>query len=311
MNSFICFLTVFHLFKLTRHRLFVSKVARRLIYLGIFLPLGDYVLRFVIGDLWFYSGNLIFHSIPYQALFWGTVSLLVWVYSRNLLSSLKFLLPILGLVCYMLFSIPGTEHLAFWSPISGYSLHLDWVNSGYLIPTTVALLLLASKRWSEISSRTIGRISLSVLIVFLMIAGVIRNNAKNSIPENYREAGVVTITPANNLHTEWQAVNYRDGSYYYSRYHFVQGFQQKFQQIEVFDDYDTAQGVLMDHSIKNLWLLGFKNPLVQIQIQNEALRIDIKELHPSYELLWIKEAQVVRNRSGKIVDFSVRYGTFI
>ena len=311
MNSLICFLTVFHLFKLTRHRLFVSKAIRRLIYLGIFLPIGDYILRFVIGDLWFYSGNLIFHSIPYQVMFWSIVSLLVWVYSRNLLSSLTFLFPLLGLVCYMLFSFLGTEHLTFWSPMSEYSLHLDWVNSGYLIPTTVAMLLLVSKRWSEISSRTIGQISLSVLLVFLLAAGVIRNNARNSIPENYKTSGVVTITPANNLHTEWQAVSYKDGSYFFNRYHFVQGFQQKFQQVEVFDDYDTAQSVLMDRSIKNLCLLGFKNPLVKIQIQNEALSIDIKELHPSNELLWIKEAQIVRNRSGMIVDFSVRYGTFI
>ncbi len=311
MNSLICFLTVFHLFKLTRRRLFVAKVTRRLIYLGVFLPLGDYILRFIRGDLWFFSGNLLFHSIPYQCLFWCIFSLLYWVYCRELLRSLKFLFPLLGLIFYMLFSFLGTEHLTFWTPISNFSLHLDWVNSGYLIPTTVALILLISKRWSEISSVTIGRISLSVLIVFVILAGIIRNNAKNDIPAEYKKSGVVTITPANNLHTEWQAVNYRDGYYYFSRYHFVQGYQLKFKQIDAFDDYDTVQSVFLDASIRNLCLFGFKNPLVKIQIQSEALRIDIKELNPSSELLWIKEAQVVRNRSGLIVDFSVQYGTFI
>lgn len=310
MNSLICFLTVFHLFKLARRRLFVSKITRRLVYLGIFLPLGDYLLRMVRGDLWFFSGNLFFHSVPCHFLFWVVIALLFWVYSRDVLSSLRFLAPLLGLLCYMVFCLFSTEYLTFWAPVSEHGIRLNWVNSGYLIPSTVALLLQLSKRWSELSSVTVGRISIGVLVVFVSLAGFFRHNAISAIPEPHDSSGVQSVYPANILQTEWNTVVFHEGIYFSSRYHFVQGYQESFTSVEAFDDFETAQGVLVDQSIRRLYRFGFKNPVVSIQIQKEALQIAIKELYPAPELLWIQHAQIVRNRSGLILDYNSQYGTF-
>jgi hypothetical protein len=311
MNSLICFLTGFHVFKLIQNRLFVPKITRRLIYLGMFLPLGDYILRFILGEFWFYSGNLIFHSFFFQASFWSIIALLYWVYTRDLPATFRFYFPLLGLVVYMVFSFFGTEHLAFWSPFSSRSFHLDWINSGFLVPMTVAVLLRLTKRWSEFSSITIARISLSVLVFFLAIVGVIRYNAQSDIPEEYKNLEMVNILPANNLQTEWEVVSYRAGIYHAGRYHFVQGFPEAFEQVDAYDDYDAAQTILLDPAIRKLILYGFNNPQVKIEIQNEVLKISINELRPLAGLLWIKQALVTCNRSGMITDLRVHYGTFL
>lgn len=311
MNSLICFLTVFHIFKLLQNKLFVPKLSRRMIYLGIFLPLGDYLLRFWFGEIWFYSGNLIFHSFFYQAFVWSIIALLYWVYSRDLRATFRFYFPLVGLAAYLIFSVFGTEHLAFWSPFSNRSWHLDWINSGYVIPLSVAALLRLTKRWSEFSSITIARISLGVLVVFLVIIGAIRFNAQSDIPLEYRNLDMVNLLPANNLQTEWDVVSYRAGSYYAGRFHFVQGFPEEFEQIDAYDDYDAAQTIMLNPAIRNLVLNGFRNPQIKIEIQNEILKVSISELKPLVGLLWIKQATMTCNRSGMINEFHIRHGTFI
>ncbi len=311
MNSLICLLTVFHILSLVQQKVFIAKRMRRLVYLGIILPLGDYIIRFFLGEIWFYSGNLIFHSFFYQGLFWCIVTLLYWVYSKDFRSALKYLLPLLGLAFYLIFSLFSTDNLFFGAPFFSNSFHLDWINSGYLIPSAFALFLWSIKRWSEMSVKTISRLSLGMLAAFMILAGVIRVNAENAAAEKMNDYKAISIVPANILLTEWRVVFYSDESYFVQQFHFVQGWQGKLEQVDAFNDVAVAQKVLGHPSIRRMYLYGFKNPVMNIEFQNEVLSIIITELKPSIEFLWIRQVTIVHSRSGQLVDMDVQYGTFI
>ncbi|MBU2513364.1 hypothetical protein KJ966_18645 [bacterium] len=311
MNSLICLLTVFHILALVQQKVFIAKGKRRLVYLGIVLPLGDYVLRFFLGELWFYSGNLIFHSFFYQGLFWCIVVLLFWIYSRDLRSSIKFLLPLSGLGFYYICSLFSTDELFFGAPFFSGSFHLDWISSGYLIPSVFALFLWLIKRWSEMSVKTISRLSLCVLAAFIIIAGIIRFKAENAAAEKVENYNALSIMPANSLLTEWSVVFYADKSYYSQRFHFVQGWQGQPEKAEAFDNFAVAQKVLNNPSIRRVYLYGFKNPIIKIEFQNEALFVTISEFKPLIDFLWIKQIKIIHSRSNQVVDMNVQYGTII
>lgn len=311
MNSLICFLTVFHAVKLFQRRWFVSRKVRRLIFLGIFLPLSDYILRIILGELWFYSGNLVFHSFFYQMLFWSVLALLYWVKTREIESAIVFFFPVLGLFFYFLFSLLSTESLRFFTPFSDFTFHLGWINAGYFVPTVLALFLWGIKRWSEMSVENISRISLSVFAVFLITSGIVWNNAIGDMEKVAKGSELIRIKPSNSLHTEWDVTSYQNRVFKSGKYHFVQGWQGKMESVEAFGDFNLAQNVLLDPYIRSLYLKGFKNPILDVEIQNEVLKITIRELNPSIELLWLKQIQILKNDSGQIIDTTVNYGTFI
>lgn len=311
MNSLICFLTVFHILQFIRNRWFFSRKVRRLVYLGIFLPVGDYILRLILGELWFSSGDLVFHSFIYQAMFWSMVSLIYWVYNRDLKGALEFYIPLAGLFLYWLFSLFSTESLYFLAPFHIESFHLNWINAGYFIPTMIALALWGIKKWSEMSNQMISKISLACLLLFLGLGGIIWNNAKGSLEERFGNVQLVHVSPANNLQTEWQVVSYDKGVYHSSKYHFVQEWQGDVERTEGFDDFEAAQSILMDPVVMGVYKNSFKNPVLTQEIQSEVSVITIKELNPSIELFWLKEVQILKNRSGQIIDFNVQYGTVI
>jgi hypothetical protein len=310
MNSLISVLTVLHLLKLAESRFQISKSTRNLLFAGMLLPIGDYIIRFIRGDGWFFSGNLIFHSFIYQGLFWAVVSLLCWVYFREFHKSIKLLIPLLGLGIYLLFSIPATEYLTFFSPFSTLSYQANWVNSGYFVPTLVALLLWASRRWSDFSTKTVSRISLAILVLFLLQSGAIHNRIENNLPEAFRKADSISATSANLLMTEWNVVACVDGNYKAVRYHFVQGFREDVQEIKVYLHDEIVQNALLSPPVRNLFLFGFKNPVLNIEIQNEVSKIVISEAKPLVDLVWNKQADVIRNRSGRVIDLSMQYGSF-
>lgn len=311
MNVIICFLTVFHVLRLIERRIFVPKTTRRLIYLGIFLPLADYILRIFLGELWFFSGNLVFHSFIYHGIFWSVVALLYWVYSRDPAAALRFYFPLAGLFVYWVFSVFSTEHLCFFAPLSDNCLAFDWIGAGYIVPMIVALFFWSIKRWSEMSTVNIARISLSVLVVFIALAGIVRYNARSDLTEELKNGRYITILPANILQTEWNVTSYYRGEYLIARYHFAQGWIDDPETVEAFNEFDIAQTVLLDPSVHKLYRMGFKNPIVNVEIQNEILSFTITESKPSAELMWLKEARIIKNRSGQIMDFTAQYGTVI
>ncbi len=309
MNSLICLLTLIHFFKLTESRLKITRFSRMLIYVGVLLPLGDYVIRLILGDFWFFSGKLIFHSYLYQGIFWGVLALLHWVSHRDVRRSLRYLLPLAGFTCYLFFGLISTEHLAFFSPISNYSINIGLMNSGFFVPTIVALLLWGTKKWSDFSAVTISRISLIVLVLLFVQSAVIQNRARGNLTSELREAQPIRIAASDLLMTEWNVVGSIDGVYKTGRYHFVQGFRGKIEEPEANLHDDAIQNALLSPSIRNLFLFGFKNPVMTVEVQNEVSKVTISELMPLVDLLWIDRAELTRNRSGQVIDYSITYGS--
>ncbi len=309
MNIVICFISAFHFFKLIQRKKFIQRNTRFLIYIGIIMPLGDYLLRLVLGDLWFYSGALIFHSFFFQIFFWTVIAILYWVYAKDIKGALKAYYPLVGLLLYALFTLFSTERLNFLNPFFSTTVNLDWVNAGYSIPLIIAGLLWVTKKWSELSASTISKFSLIGLTVFIVLVGFIRNNVVRDLVNDFRPAKTISIIPANNLQTEWNVVAYKDRQYVVGRYHFVQGWLGKIEEEPAFDDFQISQNILRDPSVRGLYLNAFKNPVIKTELQNEVISVTILELRPSIEFLWVKDAKMVKNRSGQIMDFSVRYGT--
>ncbi len=311
MNSLICLLSAFHVLALLQTRLFISKVTKRLIYLGILLPLGDYILRFILGEIWFYSGDLIFHSFFYQGLFWLILAVLYWIYNHRIGPSIRILSPLLGLSFYFLFSLFTTESLNFFAPLFDIRIHWGWIYSGYLIPTVFALLLWLNKVFSKMTVLTISRFSLIMLVAFVAFAGIIRNNASNAVAQFKNDNAVVSLLPANSLLTEWHAIIYQNKNYQIRRYHFVQGWQGALEEQEAFRAFDDSQYALLHPSIRNLYRFGFRNPTIRVYFENETVLVTITELKPLIDFLWIKKVEIKQNHSGQIVDLEIFYGTVI
>ncbi len=311
MSILICFLSVFHFICIIQKRVFISKTTKGFIYLGVFLPIGDYILRFILGEEWFQSGNLIFHSFFYQAFFWSIIALLYWVYTRDFKGVFRFYLPLSGLFANMLFCLFSTENLAFFAPLYKTGFHFDLINAGYIIPLTVMLILWATKHWSELSAITISRLSFGFLVFFLLVVSIIKQNAANNLTDDFKDVKNINITPANNLQTEWNVAAYRDGMYLVGRYHFVQGWQGEIKKEAAFDDLEISQNILHDPTIKHLYFNAFKNPVIKMELQNEVIGVTISELRPSVEPLWVKQIQIIKNRSGQIMDINTNFGSIL
>lgn len=309
MNSVICFISAFHFFKLIQRKKFIKRKTRLLIYIGTIMPLGDYLLRLIRGDLWFFSGELIFHSFFFQSLFWTVIAFLYWVYAKDFKKALRAYFPLVGLLFYALFTFFSTEHLNFLSPFLNTTANIDWVNAGYIIPLIIVGLLWITKKWSELSTSAISKLSLLSLAMFMILVGFIRGNVVRDLVDDLRLAETISITPANSLQTEWNVVAYKDRRYFIGRYHFVQGWLGKIKEESAFDDFQISQNILRDPSIRGLYFNAFKNPVIKTELQNETISITISELIPSIEFLWVKEVQMVKNRSGRIMDLNVSYGS--
>ena len=309
MNIVICAFAVHHVLILIQKRVTISRWSRSLLFLGIILPAGDYLLRFFIGEIWFQTGGLIFHSLIYQAFFWGTLTLLSWVYQRDVKKAGILLLPLVGLSLYVLFSIFSTEDLPFLSPFSLASFKLGWVNSGYLIPVVIFILLWVTSRWSEMSRKTTSILSISMLMIFITYSGISYYRINQQWQKSFPEAQIVSIVPSNHQQTTWRVVTCHQGSYLHSDFHFIQGQRGEIAEQPALSDSESSQLALLDPMIRVMFQRAFKNPVIQTNIQNESMNISISELLPLIEPVWIKQLQLRKNKSGQLVVFEINYGT--
>jgi hypothetical protein len=309
MNIVVSAFVVYNVLNLIQKRLRISRWSRSLLYIGTVLPVGDYLLRFLIGEIWFQTGGQIFHSLIYQVLFWGVMGLLSWVYQRDVKKAGVFLLPLVGLLIYALFSVFSTESLPFLSPFSLVSFKLGWVNSGYLVPVIIFILFWFTSRWSEVSSRTTSMLALSVLVIFITYSGISYFRINQDWQKSFPEAQIVSIVPVNHQQTMWRVVTCLNGSYFHSNFHFIQGQRGEIAEQPALNDSEASQLVLLDPMIRDIFRNAFKNPVIQTNIQNESMNITISELLPLIEPIWIKQLQLRRNKSGQLVVFEIDYGT--
>lgn len=311
MNIFVCALAGYYVTNLIQKRVTISRWSRFLFYLGIFLPAGDYLLRFIVGEIWFQTGGLIFHSLAYQTLFWGVAALLNWVYQRDLKKAIKLLLPLAGLLFYALFSIFGMESLSFLAPFSSACFSLGWVNSGFLIPVIVLSVLWITLMWSELPHTMVSILALCFLVAFVGYSGISHYRINQDLQKTFPRAHVVNIVPANHQQTLWQVVTYEQGNYSHCKFHFIQGPIGEIMEQPALSDTESSQLALLDPVVREVYLKAFKNPVIQTDIQNESMLISISELLPLIEPIWIKRLQLRKNKSGQMVIHEIEYGTIL
>ncbi|NQU64842.1 MAG: hypothetical protein HQ517_11270 [SAR324 cluster bacterium] len=311
MNIVVCVFACYYALNLIQKKITVSRGSRYLFYLGIVLPAGDYLLRFIIGEIWFQTEGLIFHSLIYQSLFWGVGALLSWIYLRDIKKAGRVLLPVAGLLVYTLFSVFGTENLSFLAPLSSHFFKLGWVNSGFLILVVVYTVLWIITRWSELSETTVSILALFILLVFVTYAGISYNRIVREWQKSFPKARVVSILPANHQQTLWNVVTRQQDTYSHGKFHFIRGQQGEITEHAELSDSEVSQMALLDPTIRVMFQKAFKNPVIQTNMHNESMLITISELLPLIEPIWIKRMQFRKNKSGQIVAFEIDYGTVL
>lgn len=311
MNIVVGLFSVYFALNLIQKKVAISREARIFLYLGVALPVVDYCLRFTVGEIWFQSNQLIFHSFIYQALFWGTAALLNWVYSRHLRSVGILLLPLLGLLINALFSVLSMENVSFLAPFSGHDYSLGWVTPGYLVPTAIMVVLWFTLLGSDLSKTLISSLALGCLVVFIVYSATSYYRINQSLRKTFPNAEVVSLAPVNHQQTMWRGVVTRQDKYVYTHFHFVQGQSGSIEEQAVQNRSALSQSVLLDPRIRTLFMKAFRNPVIQVDIQNESMMVSISELVPLVETLWVKQVRLRKNKSGQIVNFEVEYGTIL
>ena len=287
----------------------ISTKSSILIILGIIAPLGDYILRIILGEIWFQTSGLVFHSFIYHGLLWGVMALLHWVYQRNIRQAVIWLLPLTGLFTYFIFTVLSTEALPFFSPLSDIRLSLNWVNSGHLIPLILAVAFWITKKWTHLNRVLISRVSLGIFLVYIISMGTIQINIKRMLAETPIQNSMVNITPARFLPLDWDVVTYANNHYQVRRYQLVNGWIDEVLEPDAFHNFDMSQNALRDPKIFRIVSSAFKNPVISTTIQNETMMVEISEVVPSSEILWIDNLQLIINRTGQLVDYHVDFRT--
>ncbi len=309
MNIAATVFTVYYALNLLQKKVTISRWSRFLLYLGILLPVGDYLLRFILGEIWFQNEGLIFHSLTYQALFWFVAALLNWVYGRDIKKSRKLLLPLVGLLLYAGFSIFSMENLSFLAPFSSVSFGLGWVSPGFVFSTVVFAAIWVALLGSDLSETILSILALFTLIIFIAYSGFSYHRINRDLTTMIPDAGVVSITPVNHQQTMWQVTKRHRGKYYHTEFHFIQGQQGEVAEHPALADFDVSQMALLDPIIRGIYWKAFRNPVIQVDIQNESMQITVSELLPLIEPIWVKRIQLRKNKSGQTVLFEIDYGT--
>jgi len=309
MNILICLITVRHIIINWEIKYSVPRKSSLLIYVGVLAPLGDYILRIFLGEIWFQTSGLIFHSFAYHVLFWGLIALLHWVYWRNIKQAITWLVPLLGLLLYAIFSTFSTEMNPFLAPFSKSSVSLNWVNAGYLIPLILIAILWITKKWNRLSRLAISRISLSIVLLFVVFFGAVQMNIKRMVTDSFTQTRNINITPANFVPLDWDVVAYQENRYQVSHYNLIKGWRREANDKDAFHNFEMSQSILLNPRIFQIYSTTFKNPVISTSVQNETMMIEISELIPSSEILWVDNLQLIINRTGQIIDYNVDYRT--
>jgi len=309
MNIIISLTTLFLFFELIKKRSKISPSSKALVYIGVVSPVGDYILSFLWGEIWYQSGQLIFHSIIIQTVFWLVAALLYWVYIRNFSEARRLIYPLLGLLVFVGFSFISTDKVSFFYPVSQRQLNLGLVQTGYYIPLVLTLLLLSIKKWAHLSSRKASQISLGFLLLFIVYAAGIRLFIQYGNEKVYQQYERVAVSPANLLQTIWNVVSYQDNKYINQQFNVFDYKHETIIEQQASNDVDLSQTVLLDPTIRNIYLNAFKYPVITTDLQNEVIKIEISEIDTATEFLVLKKIQIMKNRSGQIIDSHVEYGS--
>ena len=308
MNVFIAALALKFLFEhLNSIRINVTIRIKVITYLGLLSPLGDYVIRYVNAEPLTQNTPIFFQSYIYQILFWSFIVCFNWVMFRDLKRALRYYSPVLGLTIYSLFTIFSTSQTPFLYPLFNKSISFNLINSGYLLPLGVLILLWILKKFLTQKAKLINWLALSFMALFVFFTMGTLGAIKSSLPEPFNKSEKVDIRPANHFHTRWIVVSDLQDKYYISNYQVLKGWEEEIQNQLKYQDIDLVQNLLMNPRIRSLYFNVFNNPILNIEIQRENLYMEIIEPVMSSELFWCDSAKIVLNNSGQIKTFQIKY----
>ena len=275
-------------------------------YMGVVLPFGDYILRLILGEIWFQTSGLIFHSVIYHSLIWSLVALLHWVYWRNIRQAVTWFLPLIGLFAYAVFSILSTVAMPFLFPLSHAKFSFNLVNAGYLIPLVLAIIVWTTRKWTRLHGLIVSRATLAILVGFVALMGIVQLNILRTSSDIFINKSDLTIIPTGIVPYNWAVVSYYDKLYRVGNYNLISGWRREVNEKDAFHNFEMVQNALIDPKIHLIYTSAFKNPVASASIQNETMTIDISELTP-LDVWWVDNLKLIINKTGQIIDLNVDY----
>ncbi len=272
--------------------------------------MGDYIYRFFKSEPLIHSCEVLFQSFIYQWAFWTLIVFYHWLVYRNLKSSLRFYLPLVGLGCYALFSILSTESVPFLYPLTSASTTFNLMKPGYLVLLIPISLVWFTRKWTKLSLLSLGCFSFLFLAGFLIAISATVAVIENSLTEPFTNSERLSILPGNHFYSEWHVVAVGQGKYHFDRYELFRGLKNDLRTRREFEDFELTQNILLNPLIHCIYYHSFKNPVASIDIQKEKLILDIAELIPSNDLFEVENLVMIQNKSGQIVNLQVNYRLF-
>jgi len=307
MNVIITVFTIYFAFEFFKPKVKVSTRFKVITYLGALSPLGDYIYRFLSAKPIILSQPVFFQSFIYQGLFWSCIVIFNWVTFRDRIRAIRYYSPMLSLMIYSLFCILSTDRIPFIYPIISDGFSLALIKPGYLPVSALFVFLGFLKRVNRVDQRKISISAFTCLLLFIVYCIGVKLAIRGTVNEPYSTARSYQVFPINQLHTNWGVVTSTHGKYYTASYKVLQGWQNDNQILPEFEDFDLVQNLLLNFRIYKLYFYVFKNPVVKLEIQRESLYLDISELIPLNDLLWVSQVKITQNHLGQIIAYQINY----
>lgn len=307
MNLIISVIIVFHLFRVLRKKFSLKFKSKFLIILGVCLPSIDYFIRYLHNEPIFSSLRVVFQSLPYQTLFWGMLALLYWIYKRNFHKAGVLLLPLTGMIFYFAVTAFTPEKIYFLQPLSDLYISFNLIRSGYILPFFLITVLWFAKRWIGVSATQVSQFSLYVVAGSLLVSLVFKTYTYLSLPDSFTKSSSISISPADHSLVNWNAIELNGREYYISFFRLLSGWSSEMKTYPISNDYELLQSILLSPEILCFYSTAFQTPIAKISVKNENLHLEISELSPLKDLLWMDRLILERNRTGHILQSTRSY----
>lgn len=310
MNLIISIITVFHLLRIIKKKYPLRLKSKILIFLGICLPIMDYIIRYYRDEPILSSLTVLFQSFPYQMMVWGVLALLYWIYKRNFRKAGVLLLPLVGMLFYISITALTTEKIYFLKPFSDIYISFNLIKPGYIFPLLLILLLWIVKRWLGFSAKKISYFSIHIIILSILISVFFKTYTFFTLPDSFSKNSNILITPTDHLLVNWNAIELNGRDYYVSTFRFLYGWNTDVKKYPLSNDYELLQSILIYPDILAYYSSSFQVPVVKTSVKNENLLVEIRELSPLSDIFWMNRLTLERNRTGHVLQLNKNYKTF-
>lgn len=310
MNSLISIFALFEFFNLVKDRYYLQRRERGLIFLGALLPLLDYWFSFKADA---YSSTFSYpylHSFFFLSVSCFVVALIHWIYFRNVKKAGTLFFPLIGLSAFFFFTLFSTEQAAFFTPFSDRTFSFNWVLSGYAVPLLFTLLFFAFRFWSGIERNMASKGGLAFLFVFILIMGSFKGLIYLNLPNDFSREGQLQAEPLNLMQTRWLITLKKNDHYVHQVFNLIGGFESNPKKSPLADEVDIFKTLLLEPALAQVYFQEFKNPVVSLSFVHDNILIEITELYPLTELVWIQSLSIIKNSSGQTIETKVQRKSF-